>query len=278
MSIGTSKGDYYEDAFHMASQPYVAMDDNIREPPETKDKNEMSPRTLQGQKSGQEDPNVIIDDKGNAVDYSTPEQRQKLYEKNQPTVPDVEDRRDESFISKASSYLSQNFSADKLQFIMEHPNPLNGESYNHWLTEKNTLAQPKPYDTPLADELGTRNINFTVAKDTMKLNQQEQDLYQRHLTNLYGTGGVNNYDQNNPISPPSRSTLFVNTYDLNNKTYVLPSVYEGKILSPSEALVRAEQEGIERFPSYNTQEEANSRYMEMHKYMEKDTGDYFAGE
>ncbi len=112
--------------------------------------------------------------------------------------------------------------------------------------------------------------NYQAAVKELGLNPQEQALYQRHLTNLYGSGGVDNPNG-------SRSTLYQMSAGVGNKVYNMPTVYEGKILPPDEAFNRAMQEGINQFPSYDTQDEAEQRYQKMHNYMERDTAQYLAG-
>ena len=62
--------------------------------------------------------------------------------------------------------------------------------------------------------------------------------------------------------------------ELNGKTYNLPTVYDGQIVPPEEAIARAQQQGLDKFPSYGSSEEAESRYELMHQFMERDTADY----
>lgn len=112
--------------------------------------------------------------------------------------------------------------------------------------------------------------HFDEANAAMNLSPQEQGLYQRHLTNLTGPGGVDNPNG-------SRSTLFQASVDVGGKTYNIPTVWDGKILPPKDALVRAKAEGIETFPAYNSEGEAEARYQQMHTYMEKDTGEFLRG-
>jgi hypothetical protein len=106
--------------------------------------------------------------------------------------------------------------------------------------------------------------NLDAADKEMKLTPQERALYERHLTNLTGPGGVNNPDG-------SRSTLFQTSFESGGRTYNVPTVYDGKILSPKDAIDRAYREGIDKFPSYGSENEAEARYQKMHGYMEKDT-------
>ena len=62
--------------------------------------------------------------------------------------------------------------------------------------------------------------------------------------------------------------------ELNGKTYNLPTVYDGQIVPPEEAIARAQQQGLDKFPSYGSSEEAELRYELMHQFMERDTADY----
>lgn len=109
--------------------------------------------------------------------------------------------------------------------------------------------------------------NLEAAKAELKLTPQEEGLYRRHLTNLTGPGGVDNPDG-------SRSTLFQMSVERDGKTYNLPTVWDGKILKPEEALKRAEREGFDKFPSYGSEAEAEARYDKMHAHMEQDTARY----
>ena len=129
------------------------------------------------------------------------------------------------------------------------------------------------FDYPSANKWGSTPLpikdNLEAANEAMSLSKQERDLYTRHLNNLYGNGGVDNPDG-------SRSTLYQSTVNgPDGKVYSIPTVWNGKILDPKDAVARVEKEGWDKFPSYDSVEEAESRYQEMHKYMEKDTERYF---
>jgi hypothetical protein len=92
----------------------------------------------------------------------------------------------------------------------------------------------------------------------------------RHLANLWGPGGVDNPDG-------SRSSLYqVGFIGPDGRQYNVPSVYNGQILPPDDAIARAKQSGLSQFPSYATPQQAEARYQAMHDYMDRDTGDYFA--
>jgi hypothetical protein len=112
--------------------------------------------------------------------------------------------------------------------------------------------------------------HLAEAQRVLNLTPQETALYQRHLSNLYGSGGVTNANG-------SRSTLFQLSFEQDGKTYNVPTVYDGKILKPEDAIARAKSQGLDKFPSYGSEAEAEARYQQMHDYMEKDTGQYFRG-
>src|ERR1700727_1514900 len=113
-------------------------------------------------------------------------------------------------------------------------------------------ASPQPAQ-PAAPDL----TNFNAANAAMKMSPQEQALYQMHLTNLHGPGGVDNSDG-------SRSTLYQITAQFGDKTYVLPTVWNGKIVPPDQAIQLAKQYGLDKFPAYGSDDEAEQRYQQMH--------------
>jgi len=120
-------------------------------------------------------------------------------------------------------------------------------------------------ETPQVDD-----SNLKAAIETLKLTPQEQNLYQRHLGNLTGQGGVDNEDG-------SRSTLGQTTISANGKFYNIPTVWDGKSLSTEEATARAAKDGLDSFPSYDTEEQAGERLQQLDSYMEKDTQAFIAG-
>lgn len=126
------------------------------------------------------------------------------------------------------------------------------------------------YPTGPSNSLGNDPVgdeNYRAAATDMNLNKQEQNLYQMHLNNLTGSGGVDNKDG-------SRSTLYATTVGIGDKTYIIPTVNKGKILAADDALALAKDRGLEKYPSYDSQAEADARYSQMHSYMEKDTAKY----
>lgn len=111
--------------------------------------------------------------------------------------------------------------------------------------------------------------NLAAAADMLKLSPQERALYQRHVDNLTGAGGVDNPDG-------SRSTLYQSSVERGGKTYNIPTVWDGKILPPAEAVKRVDAEGWDKFPSYKDEQEAEQRYQLMHSFMEGDTRRYLS--
>lgn len=114
-------------------------------------------------------------------------------------------------------------------------------------------------------------VNMEAADKTLGgLTPQEKTLYQTHLTNLGGKGGVNNPDG-------TRSTLFATTVEIDGKTYILPTVYGGQKITPAEAIKKAQAAGLQNFPSYASQADADKRYGQLHEFMEKDTKNFLQG-
>lgn len=111
--------------------------------------------------------------------------------------------------------------------------------------------------------------NFDKAAAELKMTPQEQGLYMRHLSNLWGEGGVNNPDG-------SRQTLGSQPMVIDGRAYLLPTVNEGKILSAQLALEKAQAEGLDKFPSYASNEEAMARYSSLQKFMERDLAEWSA--
>jgi hypothetical protein len=140
---------------------------------------------------------------------------------------------------------------------------------------------PAPEPPPVAPQ-STGPNNFDAAHKALDLNPQEKALYMRHLSNLWGSGGVDNPDG-------SRSSLYQAVQEHEGKFYNIPTVWNGKIETeswthpttgrvmdvPNEtALKNVDRVGWDKFPSYATPDEADARYEDMHKFMEQDTGNY----
>lgn len=135
-------------------------------------------------------------------------------------------------------------------------------TYGNWNDDKRSNG-------PSPQKIGDKILQspYERAQAAMDLNPQERSLYERHLSNLNSKGGVDNPDG-------SRSSLYATTVGFGDKTYVIPTVREGKILSSDDAIAAAKKDGVDNFPSYNSVDEAKKRYMQMHDFMEEDTKAY----
>jgi hypothetical protein len=106
---------------------------------------------------------------------------------------------------------------------------------------------------------------------SLKLTTQESNLYRHHIDNLNENKVVKNGDG-------SVSTLYQTSIDIKGKTYNFPTVWDGKILEPSEAAQRAVAEkGLDYWPSYDSVDAADSRYQAMHHVLEEDVGAFLNG-
>lgn len=133
--------------------------------------------------------------------------------------------------------------------------------------------------------------NLSAATSALNLTPQEQALYQMHLSNLYGPGGVDNDGSNPNLPAGSRSTLYQSPQENNGKFYNIPTVWNGKVetepytksdgtvmdVPNKTALANVAKMGWEKFPAYSTPDEADARYDQMHAYMDKDTARYLQG-
>jgi hypothetical protein len=126
------------------------------------------------------------------------------------------------------------------------------------------VKSTEPLPPGMVRQPGAEQWNLDTAQQEMTLSPQERALYERHVKNLTGAGGVDNPDG-------SRSSLYQMSFERGGKTFNIPTVWDGKILKPEEAIKRAEREGLDKFPSYGSQAEAEARYQQMHGYMERDT-------
>jgi hypothetical protein len=123
--------------------------------------------------------------------------------------------------------------------------------------------------------------NYEAANSDLHMTPQEQQLYQRHLTNLYGKGGVDNPDG-------SRSTVYASVTKHGDKYYNIPTVWDGKIetekytrpdgkvfdVPNATALANADKAGWDSFPSGADPEALAARYGQMHQYLDKDMEAY----
>lgn len=129
-------------------------------------------------------------------------------------------------------------------------------------------AQQPPfrYSAPMASSWTN---NFAAAQRDLSLTPQEQNLYMHHLGNLVGPGKV-------PQPDGSISTILQETVEHDGRTYNIPTVWDGKVLAPKEAEARAGASGWDKWPSYGSEKEAESRYQAMHGYMDADVGSYLS--
>lgn len=125
------------------------------------------------------------------------------------------------------------------------------------------LPRARPSDPFAPHPVMPQQSNLPMAEAQMNLTPQEQALYMRHLYNLYSPGGITNPNG-------SRSTLMQAGVNIDGKEYNIPTVYDGRFVPIDEAIQRAQAQGMHKFPSYNTPEEAEARYQQMHKFMERD--------
>ena len=100
------------------------------------------------------------------------------------------------------------------------------------------------------------------------LTPEEANLYKMHRDNLVHP------DNTTGANGKPRSSLLATTVEHGGRTYIIPTMRDGKTLQPSAAVDRAMSEGIQKFPSYASQEEANVRYAQMHDTMAQDTKQY----
>jgi N-acetylmuramoyl-L-alanine amidase-like protein len=101
----------------------------------------------------------------------------------------------------------------------------------------------------------------------LSLSPQEQHFYRHHLNNLHGEGGI---DQ----PGGARSTVIGTRVEIDGRTYILPTVFNGKELEPGTQAFRdaiKKAGGLDAFPSYATDAEAKKREDAMHEFMERDT-------
>lgn len=123
--------------------------------------------------------------------------------------------------------------------------------------------------------------NYQQAISDLKLTPQERNLYEHHLSNLWGDGGVDNPDG-------SRSTVYQGVQEHDGKFYNVPTVWDGKKevepftrpdgqtfdVPNATALQNVENKGWDTYPSYATPDEADQRYDAMHAYMDQDMSTY----
>jgi len=96
--------------------------------------------------------------------------------------------------------------------------------------------------------------------EDLNLTPQERFRWLIHLNNL-----------KNPVvnEDGSISTLRQLSFEQDGRTYNVPTVWNAAVHSPEESIRRARAIGIFKYPSYPSRDEAEARYQQMHKYMER---------
>lgn len=94
-----------------------------------------------------------------------------------------------------------------------------------------------------------------------QLNTQEQYLVDHHRQNLQRP--VQNEDG-------THSTLRAGTFTFDDKTYVLPTIWNSKQLTADESVEKAKAAGLDNFPSYGSVDEAKARYDRIHDVIAND--------
>ena len=106
-------------------------------------------------------------------------------------------------------------------------------------------------------------VRSTKAAEALKLTPEEKHLYQHHLENV----------ARNKTVPMGDATATIRqiSVDHNGRTYNIPTVWDGEILTNHEAMIRALKEGgWKAWPSYKSVKEAEDRYQLMHDALASD--------
>jgi hypothetical protein len=93
---------------------------------------------------------------------------------------------------------------------------------------------------------------------------QELNYLQMHNAEQ-ARGGVKNADG-------SISTVRGITVEIDGRTYIVPTVRNGRILENEAAIDMAISDGLENYPSYETESEANAAERRMKKRINAETG------
>ena len=112
--------------------------------------------------------------------------------------------------------------------------------------------------------------SFNQAVSQLGLNPQEQNLYQHHLSNLWGGGRV--------VQPGGdvSTVLQAVVQGPDGRYYNIPTVWNGQALPVDAAQRQAALAGWGNWPAYASPEAADARYMDMHGLMERDTAAWLA--
>jgi hypothetical protein len=133
--------------------------------------------------------------------------------------------------------------------------------YRAFQNTQNLFGSSSPQDV-IRQDFGTLQQQSKEAVP-QGLTSQEQNLYQHHLNNLTHGGYVQ--QQGGGIS-----TIRNITIEQDGRTYVIPTVWNGREVSPQLATQFAKQKGLNQFPSYSSREEAEARYNQLHSMMDRD--------
>lgn len=112
--------------------------------------------------------------------------------------------------------------------------------------------------------------SFNQAVQQLGLTPQEQNLYQHHLSNLWGGGRV--VQPGGDVSTVLQSVV----QGPDGRFYNIPTVWNGQALPVDAAQRQAALAGWGNWPAYATPEAADARYMAMHGMMERDTAAWLA--
>jgi hypothetical protein len=120
---------------------------------------------------------------------------------------------------------------------------------------------PTQAQYPEMDWHSNLGTNFEAAKQQLNMSSEEQFLYNHHLGNLRrggirGNGGASTYKGI--------------TAEIDGRVYMLPTIWDNKRLSEEESVRRAKEVGLDKFPFYNSEEEAQKRYGAIHEFMDMD--------
>jgi hypothetical protein len=136
----------------------------------------------------------------------------------------------------------------------------------------NGMPPPDPTTSPGMNRIrpGPVANHMAEADAAMNLTPEEKFLYNTHLQNLNGTGKIVHPDG-------SVSSLLQMSFEQDGKFYNIPTVVDGKQLAPNDAIKAAIQVGLDKFPSYSSEDEAEARYDALHEFLGRDTADFIAG-
>jgi hypothetical protein len=227
MVIGTSKGELFQDLFEARSKGFkLEADENVIDPdaPEpgmfsknpdrsTLDRNEMQPRTYQNNKAS-ESPDNIYDDSGQILDSSTPEQRQKLYDKNNPfeTGPNIEDRTKDSLGKTVTDIVKGQLTQQKLDDVMSYP--LDSSYDRAMKLNADEYFKGNSIISPLATELGYENIG--ISHEPEELDEEWKNAPLNPSIDIEKKTMFHPISENVPVLPPQAPLAPLSPYERYN--------------------------------------------------------------